>query len=322
VEEEVALPRHHIDRFMIFCDTVIVNGWCEKLCSGRTTIEIERSGSRVGTFTEEAHRPDLQGIFGGDAGSWGFVARGLLPSQDSEHNVEEALILRITAPGAEEIIIERPSERFPRAGDAEFHEIFTEFVRTVVSDGGRVLEIGARARSGVTVRERFPPPAAYVGLDIAPGPNVDVVGDAHHLSRFVIGKFNAAFSLSTFEHLLMPWKVVLELNKVLHDRALVFTHSHQTWPLHDVPWDFWRFSQDSWHGLYNRHTGFEIVKVMQAEPAYLSPAFMPPRWHGLDREVCYLASSCTARKVGEPEVAWEAEMQGIYDPAYSHGPIG
>lgn len=314
-------PRHYIDRFMIFCNTVIVDGWCEKLCPGQTTIEIERIGSRVGTITEEIHRPDLQEIFGGNAGSWGFVARALLPSRGSEHNVEEALLLRISAPGAEELTIERPSERFPRPGDAEFHDNFTEFVQMVVARGGRVLEIGARARSGVAVRERFSPPAEYVGLDITPGPNVDVVGDAHHLSRYVIGKFDAAFSLSTFEHLLMPWKVVLELNKVLHERGVVFTHSHQTFPLHDVPWDFWRFSQDSWHGLYNRHTGFEVVKVMQAEPAFLSPAFMLSRWHGIDRSVCYLASSCTARKVGEPEVSWEAEMQGIYDLAYSHGTI-
>ena len=78
----------------------------------------------------------------------------------------------------------------------------------------RVLEIEARARSGITHRERFSPPAKYVGLDISPGPNVDVVGDAQHLSRVVTGKFDAVFSVATFEHLLMPWKVVLELNKV------------------------------------------------------------------------------------------------------------
>jgi hypothetical protein len=179
----------------------------------------------------------------------------------------------------------------------------------------------ARARSGITRRERFQPPLEYVGFDISPGPNVDIVGDAHHLSRFVTTKFQAALSFSTFEHLLMPWKVVLELNKVLDEGALVFTHTHQTWPLHDAPWDFWRLSQDAWHGLYNRHTGFEIVKAMHAEPAFLSPARVPPYFQGLDRAPCYLGSQCIARKIASPEVAWEAEMDGIYDLAYNHGPI-
>jgi hypothetical protein len=314
----MAVPRHYIDNFMIFWDTVIINGWCEKFDSGLTTIEIEHRGRRVSTFAEEIHRRDLQEIYGGDAGSWGFVARCLLSSHESDDNTEEALLLRIDAPGAEQITIERPSQRFPPGGDAEFHSNFREFVRAVVTSAGRVLEIGARARSGVSRRELFQPPADYVGFDISPGPNVDVVGDAHHLSRFVTGKFKAAFSIATFEHLLMPWKVVLELNKVLHGGALVLTQSHQTFPLHDAPWDFWRFSQDSWHGLYNRHTGFEIVKVAQAEPAFLSPAF--PR-HGMDRGICYLGSNCIARKVGPPEVAWDAEMDGVYDLAYSHGPI-
>jgi hypothetical protein len=306
---------------MIFCDTVIVNGWCEKFGTGATTIEIEHRGLRVATHTEEIYRRDLQEIYGGGAGAWGFVARCFLSSQESDNNIEEALLLRIRAPGAAEVIVERSSECFRPTGDAEFHENFSGFVQTVVTRGARVLEVGARARSGDTSRERFPPPARYVGLDISPGPNVDVVGDAHHLSRFVTGKFDAAFSISTFEHLLMPWKVVLELNKVLNEDALVYTHSHQTYPLHDSPWDFWRFSQDSWHGLYNRHTGFEVIKVMQAEPAFLSPMFMPAKWSGMDRGLCYLGSSCIARKIGLPDVAWEADMEGIYDLTYSHGPV-
>ena len=47
--------------------------------------------------------------------------------------------------------------------------------------------------------------AGYVGFDIARGPNVDVVGDAHELSRhFPADHFDAVFALSVFEHLAMP----------------------------------------------------------------------------------------------------------------------
>jgi hypothetical protein len=75
-----------------------------------------------------------------------------------------------------------------------------------------------------------------------------------------------------------------------------------------------------WHGLYNRHTGFEITKAMHAERAFLSAEFVEPHFRGLDRAPCYLGSNCIARKIGNPEVAWETEMYGIYDLAYNHGP--
>jgi hypothetical protein len=317
----MARPRHYLDHCMIFWDTVIVNGWCEKFDAGATTVAIEHRGRPITTLVEEIDRRDLQEIYGGDAGSWGFVARCFLSSQQSDDNVEEALFLRINAPGAEQITIERPSQQF-LSGDAEFHAMFPEFIETAVTRGSRVLEIGARARSGIAHRQRFSPPAKYVGLDISSGPNVDIVGDAHRLSRVVTGKFDAAFSIATFEHLLMPWKVVLELNKVLHDGGLVLTQTHQTFPLHEVPWDFWRFSKDSWHGLYNRHTGFEVIKVSHAEPAFLCGAFMPSVWRGLDRGICYLGSNCIARKIGPAEVVWDAEMDGVYNLSYSHGPTG
>jgi hypothetical protein len=312
--------RHHIDRCMIFCGAVIVSGWYEKRGSGPTQIQIEHKGRRLLTCFEEVYRQDLHEIYGGDAGSWGFTARTILPSGQGDDDDESSLLIRIRSCGAEETIIERPSQQFLPGELAEFRGVFEDFIRMVNERGGRVLEIGARARSGVTRRERFRPPLEYVGFDISPGPNVDVVGDAHHLSRFVTGKFTAAFSISTFEHLLMPWKVVLELNKLLDEGALVFTHTHQTYPLHETPWDFWRLSQDAWHGLYNRHTGFEIIKAMHAERAFLSAAFVEPHFRGLDRAPCYLGSNCIARKIGNAEVAWETEMYGIYDLAYNHGP--
>ena len=138
----MAVPRHYIDHCMIFRDTVIVNGWCEKFDAGATAVAIEHRGRAITTLVEEIDRRDLQEIYGGDSGSWAFVARCFLSSQESDDNVDEALLLRIRAPGAEEVIIERPSRPFLAAVDAEFHYNFTEFVQTVVARAGRVLEIG------------------------------------------------------------------------------------------------------------------------------------------------------------------------------------
>ena len=70
----------------------------------------------------------------------------------------------------------------------------------------------------------------------AAGTNVDVVADAHELSSsFPRGNFHAVFALSVFEHLAMPWKVVLEPNAILAHGALVFVQTPQTYPLHNEP---------------------------------------------------------------------------------------
>jgi hypothetical protein len=309
--------RYYIDRCMIFNGTVIVIGWCEELPTAQ--ISIECGGRALMSVLESVPRPDLEPIYGGEAASWGFTLRGLLRAGESGPHIDDALVIRISAPGADEVVIERPSQRFWAGGSEP--ELFRDFRRMLIEEGARtVLEIGARARTGVTRRQYFPPPFNYVGVDVAPGPNVDIAGDAHHLSRLVSSRFDAAFSVATFEHLLMPWKVVLELHKILRDGGLVYTHSPQAWPIHDAPWDFWRFSQESWRGLFNRHTGFEIVAAVHGEPGFLVPAFSLPHLWGIDQTPCYLGSACIARKIGEAEVAWGAEMEGLYDLNYSHGP--
>ena len=68
---------------------------------------------------------------------------------------------------------------------------------------GRLLQIGARTPRGT---EAIPPQrllqGRVIGLDIHPGLNVDVVGDAHGLSRFLrAGSLDAVLSASVLEHL-------------------------------------------------------------------------------------------------------------------------
>lgn len=78
--------------------------------------------------------------------------------------------------------------------------LFDTFTNRLASRA-KVLEICPRARSGNTYRHHLPADIDYVGLDVLPGPNVDIVGDAHKLSHlFRLNHFDAVFALSTFEH--------------------------------------------------------------------------------------------------------------------------
>ena len=99
--------------------------------------------------------------------------------------------------GEDEIVIDRAAEHSSWGqANARSRDKFLARPRQ------RMVEIGARARSGITRREMFGA-CDYIGFDVLPGENVDVVGDAHFLSQHIDGLVDAVASLSTFEHLII-----------------------------------------------------------------------------------------------------------------------
>ncbi|MEY2880347.1 MAG: hypothetical protein RLZZ15_2727 [Verrucomicrobiota bacterium] len=187
---------------------------------------------------------------------------------------------------------------------------------------GAVLEIGSRARSAITRRGRIPARLDYVGLDILAGPNVDVVGDAHELARLFAGrKFVAAFSTSVFEHLAMPWKVAVDLNRVLAPGGLVYTATHQTWPIHEEPWDFWRFSKYSWTTLFNAATGFEIVEAVHGEPGRVHACRASPVTRDMPDSLVWLGSSSIVRKISETTLDWSVPLPVATTGRYPAGEL-
>jgi hypothetical protein len=197
---------------------------------------------------------------------------------------------------------------------------FLEHLRALPA--GEVLEIGSRARSAITRRENIPSHLTYVGLDVMAGPNVDVVGDAHDLAaQLGRGRFVAAFSFSVFEHLAMPWKVALELNHVLKPGGLVFTSTHQTWPLHEEPWDFWRFSQYSWRTLFNAATGFEVLQAACGEAARIHAFRTTVVTRRMHLCPAYLGSAALTRKIGETALQWPVNVDVAAHGSYPKGEL-
>ena len=182
---------------------------------------------------------------------------------------------------------------------------------------GALLEVGSRARSGIARRDWAPPGWSYSGFDIVGGSNVDVVGDAHVLSRhYKAEQFDAVMAFSALEHLLMPWKFVIELNRVLKPGAFGLFTTHQCWPIHDAPWDFWRFSDTAWTSLLNPATGFEIIAARLGEPAYVVAQRCSPTTAFAQHPDAYLASFVLFRKIGATTLAWPVELADIIDTGY------
>ena len=204
-----------------------------------------------------------------------------------------------------------------------FHACWAHFLEHLQRiPSGAILEIGSRARSAITQRQHLPQHLEYLGLDILPGPNVDLVGDAHELSRlFPERRFAAVFSMAVFEHLAMPWKAALEINHVLAPGGLVFTGSNQTWPLHEEPWDFFRFSSHAWRTLFNPATGFEILEAACGEPARIYSCRTLTSTTALPDSIGYLGSASIARKISETTLSWPVPLATAATGTYPAGEL-
>ena len=309
-QHEIQSPMDHhgyLDKFTILGRCLYAEGWANNLQP-----ELYYDGTRLKIDFQIVSRPDLVGTFGADALNWGFILVALLPHEQ----VDRA---KFTLRFSDGLKLDDPAKGFSCPSDTRFHAMIDRFSRQVAERRGSMLEIGSRARSGVSYRSWFPPDVEHLGIDITDGPNVDIVCDAHHLSRHVDHAFDFAFSMAVFEHLLMPWKVALEMNKVLKEGALGLIISHAAWPLHEEPWDFFRFSKESWRGIFNKHTGFEVVDAQYQYPASIVPDYInDPNFQQMSLGLTFLLSGCIVRRTGDALVAWNAEAADIYDLSYSH----
>jgi len=194
---------------------------------------------------------------------------------------------------------------------------FDELVHQNIKKSTNFVEIGSRSRSGNVYTQQFKESKLkYIGFDIEEGPNVDVVGDAHKLSQyFEKESVDFIFSISTYEHLLCPWIAAIEMNKVLKTNGIAYIQSHQTWPLHEEPADYFRFSKYAWEGLFNKLSGFKIIDVANENPCYIVPSRydLHGRREQFDNEIGYMMSCCLIQKTGKPMVDWSLNNINLHE---------
>jgi hypothetical protein len=192
--------------------------------------------------------------------------------------------------------------------------LFNRFIQQVNENRMHVLEIGSRivAPGSASKRGLFGGAASYTGFDYYGDPNTDVVGDAHRLSEyFPERKFDAVFSYSVLEHLAMPWVFPIEVNRVLTNGGLTFHHTHFAWPQHEVPWDFWRFSDGGLRVLFSGVMGFEVVEAGMFEPLHMYLDHPGDGQETFPEFPAYAGSVVLARKVSNVNPgrgAWDVDV--------------
>ena len=119
--------------------------------------------------------------------------------------------------------------------------------------GKRVLEIGSLDVNG-SLRPRVQAlgPSEYIGIDIRPGPGVDLICDAADLGqRFGPEAFDVVISTELLEHV-RDWRTIVHNFKyVLRPEGvlLVSTRSYGV-DFHRHPFDFWRYERDDFERIF------------------------------------------------------------------------
>lgn len=114
------------------------------------------------------------------------------------------------------------------------------FLPNIPIDGGKILDVGSRDING-TYRELFGN-WLYVGLDMEPGPGVDLVpDDIYKWSELEDSTFDAVISGQTFEHIEHPSRTIAEIERVVKRNGHVCIVAPSAGPRHDYPQDYRRY---------------------------------------------------------------------------------
>lgn len=208
-----------------------------------------------------------------------------------------------------------------KAADDPYHRVFAKFAYEYMAQSGtRLLEIGSREVSGHSRRNLFPNAAEYIGIDILQGPGVDMVLDAHELSRtFPAAHFDGIFSFSVFEHLVFPWKVVLEINRLLRIGGYCFVSTHPAWPPHELPWDFWRFPGEGLKAMFSAPLGFEVCEAAEGVMGRLHSLAEDPPTRGVSGFNIPMAVALVARKTADYDpdrFRWDVSIPEVVTTSY------
>lgn len=140
-------------------------------------------------------------------------------------------------------------------------------------DAPEVLELGClRWGPEPTHHAAWAPHAKrYVRSDVTAGPDVDEVADAHTLAdAFGEASFDVVLAASVWEHLARPWVAAEQVAKVVRPGGIVYVETHQTFPVHGYPDDYFRFTDRALASLFAQ-------PEWESETAYAYPArIIPP----------------------------------------------
>ena len=144
-----------------------------------------------------------------------------------------------------------------------------------------VLLCGAKHWEGSPAipNEAYYQRANWVTTDMLPGPEVDICCDLQTLwQTHEHNYFDGIFCPSVLEHIERPWVAMHSMGKLLKPGGVLFVQTHQTFPLHNYPNDYFRFSIDAMKTLCF-DTGLIHIATDYGFPCTITPHTTPSTWN-------------------------------------------
>ena len=92
------------------------------------------------------------------------------------------------------------------------------------------------------------PGKQYVGADMREGPGVDMILNLHDVA-LPDATAGTVLCLDTLEHVEYPHKAVQEIHRILKPEGIAVLTSVMDFPIHDYPYDYWRFTPEAFRSL-------------------------------------------------------------------------
>jgi hypothetical protein len=177
-----------------------------------------------------------------------------------------------------------------------------------------IIEVGTLRSepANPTHHTAWAPHGSWVRVDFEAGTDVDEVDDAHTLATFreegeatfgggirssyMPERFDAYVACSVWEHLERPWVAMKTAAAVVKPGGLVYVQTHQTFPIHGYPSDYFRFSDKALR-LLMEDAGLEVLLASYTYPCQIIPPREVTRWN--PGAASYLNVEALARKPEE-----------------------
>lgn len=127
------------------------------------------------------------------------------------------------------------------------HNLMRSFVQKYVLAGQNVVEIGSYNENG-TYKDLLQH-CTYLGVDVRPGPNVDIVSADHYRYPFPDDHFDVVISGQAMEHSKHPWKMVLDMARILKPGGSICLIAPWSWEIHKYPIDCFRILPDGMESM-------------------------------------------------------------------------
>jgi len=121
----------------------------------------------------------------------------------------------------------------------------------------RVLDVGCGVKPYLPF---FATAREYVGVDVVPGEQVDVVASVEHLP-LEDASFDVVICIQVLEHVDDPVRALRELHRVTRPGGRLLLSTHGTQVFHPAPNDYWRWTHTGLARLFATSASWRSVTV-------------------------------------------------------------